>query len=80
MISNILSYRIKHWLSGLTSLALVLICSNLAPADQGGAPKMILKAQNFYFGEVMEGEVITHTFEVLNQGDKMLKIEKVNPD
>ena len=40
---------------------------------------MVLKEQDFDFGEVKQGEVITHTFKVLNQGDEMLTIEKVNP-
>lgn len=72
-------YRRKYWLFGLTILALILICGHFALAEQDGAPKMVLKEQNFDFGEVKEGEVITHTFEVLNQGDEMLTIEKVNP-
>ena len=71
-------YRRKYWLFGLTILALILICGHFALAEQDGAPKMVLKEQNFDFGEVKEGEV-THTFEVLNQGYEMLTIEKVNP-
>ena len=78
-MTNILFYRKKYWLFGLSILALLLMCGHFALADQGGAPKMILKGQNFNFGEVMEGEVITHTFEVLNQGDEILTIEKVSP-
>ena len=72
-------YWRKYWLFGLTILALMLMCGHFALADQAGAAKMVLKERNFDFGEVKEGEVITHTFEVLNQGDEMLTIEKVNP-
>ena len=78
-MANILLYWRKYWLFGLTILALLLMCDHFALADQDGAPKMVLKEQDFNFGEVKEGEVITHTFEVLNQGDEMLTIEKVNP-
>ena len=78
-ISFTVFYRRKCWLLGWTILALILIYGHFAQADQVRAPKMVLKEQNFDFGEVEEGKVITHTFKVFNQGDEMLTIEKVNP-
>ena len=62
-------------------MALILMCGSghSDVADQGHGPKMVLKEQDFDFGEVEQGEVITHTFNVLNQGEETLKIEKVNP-
>ena len=78
-MSNVLLCRRKFWLFGLTILALILMCGHFALADQDGAPKMVLKERDFDFGEVKGGEVITHTFEVLNQGDQILTIEKINP-
>ena len=78
-MSNIQFYMRKYWLFGLTILALLLMCGDFALANQDGAPKMVLKEQDFDFGEVKGEGVITHTFEVLNQGDEMLTIEKISP-
>ena len=78
-MTNILFYLRKYWLLELTILTLILMYGHFALADQSGAPQMVLKKQNFNFGKVKQGEVITHTFEVLNQGDEMLKIKKVSP-
>lgn len=78
-MSYALLCRRKYWLFGLTILILILTYGDFALANQGRAPKMVLKEQGFDFGEVKQGEVITHTFEVLNQGNEMLKIENVNP-
>jgi len=41
---------------------------------------MELKQQIHDFKNVLEGELLTHTFELLNQGDEALKIERVKPD
>ena len=80
-MTTILFCRKKYWLFGVTILALILMCGcgHLDVADQGRGPKMVLKEQDFDFGEVKQGEVITHTFKVFNQRDEMLTIEKVNP-
>ena len=78
MARNLLSRR-KYWLFGLTILALILMCGHFALADQNGTPKMVLKEQSFDFGEVKGEGVITHAFEVLNQGDGILTIKKVSP-
>ncbi len=45
-----------------------------------GAPQIALKQQIHDFKNVLEGEILTHTFELLNQGDEALKIERVKPD
>ena len=78
-MSSILFYMRKYGLFGLTILALLLMCGDFALADQDGVPKMVLKEQDFDFGEVKGVGVITHTFEILNQGDEILTIEKVSP-
>ncbi len=41
---------------------------------------MVLKQQIHDFKNVLEGEILTHTFQVLNQGDAVLKIERVKPE
>lgn len=65
----------------------VALCSFLlcaaeysASAQAKGAPNMVLKQQIHDFKNVLEGESLSHTFEVLNQGDEVLKIERVKPD
>ena len=50
---------------------------SLAQEIQG--PEMVLEELQFDFGEVKEGEVISHAFRVLNQGDQSLEIRKVKP-
>ena len=49
------------------------------PAQEKQGPKMILEEERFDFGEVKEGEVISHSFKVLNQGDQPLEIKNVKP-
>ena len=45
-----------------------------------GFPHLVLKQQIHDFKNVLEGEVLTHTFELLNQGDATLRIDRVKPD
>ena len=46
-------------------------------ASQG--PKILIKEGSFDAGNVKQGDTITHSFMVLNQGDEELLIEKVEP-
>jgi len=41
---------------------------------------MVLKHQIHDFKNVFEGEILRHTFEVMNQGDEDLEIERVKPE
>jgi hypothetical protein len=45
-----------------------------------GAPQMALRHQTHNFMNVLEGEILTHTVDVLNPGDEPLNIERVKPD
>ncbi|MFW6147801.1 MAG: DUF1573 domain-containing protein [Thermodesulfobacteriota bacterium] len=68
----------KHWFMGLIVLSMFLFCcSALGQVAQG--PKMVLKERAFDFKKVREGEVISHTFEVRNEGDQVLEIIRVKP-
>jgi len=40
---------------------------------------MVLPERFFDFKHVEEGKVVEHTFKVLNKGDQVLEIKKVNP-
>jgi len=53
--------------------------AHFALAREIQGPKMVLEELKFDFGEVKEGEVVSHTFRVLNQGDQPLEIRKVKP-
>lgn len=60
----------------------VLLCFGLAsfsPAKTPSGPSMVLPERFFDFKQVEEGKVLEHTFKVLNKGDQVLEIKKVNP-
>lgn len=44
------------------------------------APKAAFPKPNHHFGEVFEGEDITHDFVVENKGDAPLVIKNIRPD
>jgi len=48
-------------------------------AQQAIGPRMVLEERYFDAKQVKEGEVIEHTFNVLNVGDSTLEIKKVKP-
>ena len=42
-------------------------------------PKIFIKERMFNSGKVEQGDTISHTFIIANQGDEKLLIEKVKP-
>jgi len=44
-----------------------------------GTPKAVFPITSFSFGDIKQGNPITHTFSVVNRGDAPLKIERVRP-
>ena len=68
-----------YWQVILAVFFLFPCLGNSALAQGGQGPKMVLKEEIFDFKEVMEGEVIEHTFRVFNHGDQVLEIKKVAP-
>jgi len=69
----------KCWFMGLISLSMLLFCCFSSLAQEAKGPRMALKEWAFDFKEVREGEVISHAFEVRNEGDQVLKIVQVKP-
>ena len=69
----------RRWLVGIICIALITLCGYPAPAQEIMGPKIVLKEREFDFKDVKEGKIIRHTFQVLNQGDETLRIEKVSP-
>ena len=61
-------------------LAMCLILGSwTAAAQEIKEPIMVMEERSFDFKEVKEGEVLEHTFKVLNKGTRDLKIKKVQP-
>ncbi len=48
-------------------------------AEQPTGPRMVIKELEYNFNAVKEGDLIEHTFQVLNQGDQVLEIREVRP-
>jgi adenine specific DNA methylase Mod len=48
-------------------------------AQQAIGPRMDIEKKFFDAKQVKEGEIIKHTFTVLNTGDRLLEIKKVRP-
>jgi hypothetical protein len=55
----------------------VLLASIAATAQEIRKPKASLNEHTYDFREVMEGEVIKHTFSIFNKGNEELKILRV---
>ena len=49
------------------------------PAQENRGPKIVVKEPVFDFKEIKEGDVVQHTFKVLNEGDQILEIKNVRP-
>ena len=58
---------------------LLVICISMIHAQESSGPRLVLKQNVFDAKEVKAGDIITHTFTVLNTGDSVLKIDKVKP-
>ena len=48
-------------------------------AQESRGPKIVVKEPVFDFKEIKEGDVVQHTFKVLNEGDQILEIKNVRP-
>jgi len=48
-------------------------------ADKASAPVIELDSPTYAFGQVSEGEVVTHDFKESNRGDAVLEIKEVKP-
>lgn len=50
-----------------------------AATQDAQGPRMLIKEQVADFGEVMEGAVVSYSFQVINEGDQTLLIKDVKP-
>ncbi len=69
----------RHWITGLICISVFFFYLHCSQAQDAQGPEMVLKQQVFNFEEVKEGEIIEHTFQVLNRGDETLNIIRVKP-
>lgn len=58
---------------------LVGLCLSTGWAQQTNGPKMVLPEKLHDAQEVKEGEIVKHSFPVLNKGDQPLEIKRVQP-
>lgn len=58
---------------------LMLICLPAVNGQESSGPKLVLEKNIFDAKEVKEGDIISHTFTVLNRGDSVLRINRVKP-
>ena len=71
--------KILYTLLFMTFLALLLNLFSVSAQEVIG-PQIVFEETIFDAEDVKEGEIIEHTFKVLNKGDSPLEIKKVKPD
>jgi hypothetical protein len=59
----------------LISLTLLVLFSLSAH----GSPKIVIIPEEYQFGQITEGETVTHRFTIENRGDSDLIINDVRP-
>ncbi len=64
---------------GLVLIFLFAFCGHPDMSEGAPGPKMSIKERAFNFGDVKEGDIIEHTFTVVNEGDAELEIKAVKP-
>lgn len=67
------------WIITFVVIVLLFVYSPFVFSQDSGG-KMILDEPDFNHGNVNEGEIIEHTFKVLNRGTAALEIIQVEPD
>ncbi len=66
----------RRLLVGFCAIVMVWI---LVAAAQAGVPRAKIIEPHASLKDVMEGDTLTHEFEVLNEGDENLEIQAVKP-
>jgi hypothetical protein len=61
------------------SISLVGVCLATGWAQQTRGPKMVLPEKLYEGQAVKQGDIVTHEFPVLNEGDQPLEIKRVQP-
>ena len=69
----------KVWLGIAYALMGLCLSAPNSWAQEKKGPRLLVKEKVFDAGEIDEGKPIEHAFIVSNEGDEVLKIEKVKP-
>ncbi len=70
-------------LDAILAAGLVLVvCTGCAQTPEEKVPVPLMEIENptYNFGEVMQGGVVKHDFQLFNRGTVPLEIKKVKPD
>ncbi len=60
------------------TLSLIVLVPMLMAACAGGRPRLMAETERFDFGDVVNGDVLTHDLIVRNEGNSVLVIESVS--
>lgn len=60
------------------SLSLIILFPLVLAACAGGQPRLAAETERFDFGDVVNGEVLTHDLVVRNEGEAPLVVEAVS--
>jgi len=64
----------------MTSVAmLAIVFGGVLTAEEYAGPKITVAELTHEFGNVVQGTVVTHVFEVRNDGIEQLIIERIQP-
>jgi hypothetical protein len=63
----------------LVTILFLVIAAHPLISHGASGPRLLIEAKEFDFKEVLEGNVVAHTFKVLNKGDETLEIQRINP-
>jgi hypothetical protein len=63
----------------LAALAGLIVCAASAFAEPSRGPRISLPEPVFDFGQVREGSVLEHVFEIRNAGTEVLLLRQVRP-
>ncbi len=61
------------------SIFTFFLSGTLSEGREDNVPEIFFKEKSHIAGEVMEGDIIEHTFTVYNRGNGVLKINRVKP-
>ena len=64
-------------MKNIISLFLIFIISFSFINAQAEQPDILVKNDQYDFGDVKEGEIVAHDFVIVNNGDGILKIDKI---
>lgn len=68
-----------HGIAALLTGLVLMLAATLLQADEPKGPVLVIPQDTYDAKSVDEGAVIEHTFVILNQGDEVLRVERVKP-